>query len=157
MEKEEIKNKIFKTIGSKLVRQIIFIIGAGIIALLMFCIGVFVGVHWEKFDKDWGDHYFENFGRPHTGLPGTMGQSGNAFGATGKILSVNLPVISVQDSDGKEKIIVISDDTDFQIGRQEVDSSSLIPGINIVVIGSPNPQGQIDAKFIRIFGMNSPI
>ena len=50
-----------------------------------------------------------------------------------------------------EKIIVISGETILKKGRQTIDRDGLKIGDGVVIIGSPNEDGQIEARLIRVF------
>jgi hypothetical protein len=82
----------------------------------------------------------------------------NADGAIGKILKIELPNIIVQDKDNTEKVIVLSTTTQIQKMKTAITQNDLQVNDFVVVIGSPNAQGQIDAKFIRVLplGMSAP-
>ncbi len=152
METEEIKKNIQKGFESKLFLKIIYILAAVIVASAIFSAGVFVGFHRASFEGAWGEHYLENFGTPPRGkLDSVSRHFSNPHGAVGSIIQVSLPTIIVKDNDGTEKIILIADNTDIEIGRDgEGDTSDLQVDAPIVVIGNPNDQGQIEAKFIRV-------
>ena len=143
---EEIK-RIFE---SKTFFKILCGIGIVVIALLIFSAGMTVGFYKASFGHAWGENYEHNFGlvpaRPILGgdtFP-------NANGAIGKIIKIELPTLIVQDKDNTEKVISIKDDTQMEEMRKPVLASDLKMGDFIVVIGTPNEQGQIEAKFIRV-------
>ncbi|TSC53659.1 MAG: hypothetical protein LiPW39_149, partial [Parcubacteria group bacterium LiPW_39] len=50
-----------------------------------------------------------------------------------------------------EKIILISEKTTIEKGRETIKKEELKAGDRVVIIGSPNEQGQIEAKLIRVF------
>lgn len=74
----------------------------------------------------------------------------NSSGATGKIISVNLPELAIENADGIEKIILISDDTIIKRFRETIKADDLKMGDFVVAIGSPNDNAQVEAKIIRI-------
>ncbi|HTE48744.1 MAG TPA: hypothetical protein VK675_02465 [Candidatus Paceibacterota bacterium] len=151
---EDIKN-VFE---SKVSFRILCLIGIFIIALFIFVAGVTVGYHKASFGRAWGEHYYENFGlgdRQH-GPSGTlMSQIGmmNYFptghGATGKIIKIEPPELIMQDKDNTEKIIIIKTDTRIREGSENVTIDELKINDFVVIIGTPNEQGQIEAKLIR--------
>lgn len=150
---EDIK-KIFE---SKVSNRVLYGIGIIIIVMLIFSAGIAVGVHKASFGRAWGEHYNENFGIGHrNGGIGNVGQAGmmdyfpNANGAVGKIIKVVLPNIIVQDEDNIEKTILIASDTKIQKGKDSIASTDLKINDFIIVIGTPNNQGAIEAKFIRL-------
>jgi len=115
-----------------------------------------VGFHKASFGHAWEDNYARNFGmmpdRPEFGFG--KDNFPNANGAIGKIIKIELPTIIVQDKDNTEKVILITDNTKIQKIREDVKNTDLKVEDFVVVIGSPNDKGQIEAKFIRL--MPSP-
>jgi hypothetical protein len=64
----------------------------------------------------------------------------------------------VQDNkDNTEKVVLIKDDTQIQKMMISVKASGLSVDDFVVVIGDPNNQGQIEAKFIRIMPLGMPV
>ena len=74
----------------------------------------------------------------------------NAHGAIGKIIKIELPTLIVQDKDSTEKVILTANDTQIQRMRENITANDLKINDFLVVIGSPNEQGQIEAKLIRL-------
>lgn len=143
-----LKEKIAHVVQSKVFHGMIYGILIVIIAGLIFQAGVTVGIKITSFGKDFDDHYTENFGPMRMFEAGSHAQNPN--GAIGKIISVNLPTFSVEEPNNIEKSVVITDDTITRLMHAPADTSMLTPGTFVVVIGDPNTQGQILAKFIRI-------
>ena len=134
--------KIKKILESKTLRGVLYGIGIILIATLIFCVGISVGFHQASFGESWSEHYNDNFG---------MGNhSTNAHGAIGKIIKLQLPNIIVEDKDNTEKVILIADDTIIEKQGTGIKSADLQLNDFVVVIGSPNNQGQIEAKLIRV-------
>ena len=153
MSKLEIKKTIKDIFTSKVFKVTIYFLGIIIIASFIFQAGVFVGFHKASFGRDWGENYSKNFGPKHRNpIGGALAPDvfPNAHGAIGKIIRIELPTITVSDKDGLEKSILITDDTDIHLMRGDVSPDKLALDNYIVVIGSPNSQGQIEAKLIRI-------
>ncbi len=159
---KEIKESIKKVFESKKVLVIASIFGVLFIISLIFQAGVSVGFHKASFGRDWGENYGRNFGMMRGGdkgfpIGGMMNQGNfpNAHGTVGKIIKNELPIIVVQDKDGTEKFILINDDTSIRSEKENINGSDLKVDDFIVVIGSPNEEGQIVAKLVRLmpFGM----
>ncbi|MFA5936612.1 MAG: hypothetical protein WC822_01900 [Candidatus Paceibacterota bacterium] len=152
---KKIYEDIKKVFESKVSAGVLYSIGALIIMALIFSAGVSVGFHKASFGRAWGENYERNFGmRPGRQM---FGQDNfpNSHGAIGKIIKIELPTIITQDiKDNTEKIILIKDDTQIQKIKENITASDLKIDDSIVVIGTPNEQGQIEAKLIRI--MPSP-
>jgi hypothetical protein len=154
---KNIKEKIEKLLESKVFVGMLYGIGAMVVLMVVFSLGVSFGSHRAQFGKDWGENYERNFGRmspPPFGLGLDKDNFPNAHGAVGKIIKIELPTLIVQDKDNTEKVILIKEDTKIQKMRDEIAKNDLKIDDFIVVIGSPNNTGQIEAKLIRI--MPSP-
>lgn len=126
---------------------------AFIIILASFQAGVFVGYHKAAFSYSMGDRYYKAFDRDdRRGGPNPFSDKDlpGGGGAVGTILKVNLPTLVVSTPDNVEKIIKITDDTIIRQFRNTASTSDLSVGKNIVVIGSPNAQAEIEAKLIRL-------
>jgi hypothetical protein len=151
--KEDIK-KVFE---SKTSFRILCVIGVVIVVLLIFSAGVTVGFHKASFGRAWGENYERNFGlRPERPVLG-MDNFPNANGAIGKIIKITLPTIIVQDKDGTEKVVLLQSDTQIQELKNSMTANDLKVDDFIVVIGTPNQQGQIGAKLIRILPAGMPV
>lgn len=151
---KKIHQKILAVFESKILVGILYGIGIVIVLVLIFSLGVSVGFRKASFGRAWGENYERNFGmmpnRPELGRD----KFPNAHGAVGKIIKIQLPNIIVQDKDQTEKVILINNDTKIQNRKMNITTDKINIDDFIVVIGSPNDKGQIEAKFIRI--MPSP-
>lgn len=153
-------NKISNFIKSKTVLVII----AGLFALAVligtFSAGVAVGYRKARFSYAWGENYHRNFGGPRGGFLRNFSQDFmgkdfiGAHGTFGQIIEVKDFELVVRGKDNVEKIIIINKDTDIRRFQDTIQVENLKVNELIVVIGEPNDQGQIEAKFIRV--MPSP-
>lgn len=140
--------------NSKVYFKILCILGAVIAAALIFSAGVAVGFRKASFGQAWEENYEHNFGpRPGHFMSENFP---NAGGAVGKIVKVSLPSIIVADKTNTEKVVLLTDDTQIEEMRIAATSASLKLDDFVVVIGTPNLQGQIEAKFIRIMPSGLP-
>lgn len=140
---------------SKTTKSVLLIIVGLVVLLLVFQAGVFVGYHKARFSARLGDNYRQNFG-PGRG----MGMMGPGFfpdadlpgghGATGRIVKINLPSVIVADRDGLEKVVTVATSTDIRSGRGAITPADLKVDDVIIAFGSPNEQGAIAAKLIRL-------
>ena len=150
-------NKLSQFVQSK--KLVVVIIGLVGLAILMgtFSLGVFVGYHKARFSYAWGENYHNNFGGPRGGLFKDF--SGKEFidahGTYGQIVKVTSSTLIVKGRDNVEKIVVVNDDTSIMRLRGVIKISGLKINDNIIVIGEPNEQGQIEAKFIRFLPATS--
>ena len=146
--------KVFQSQGFARVLKII----AGIfVLLLIFGTGVRVGFRKANFSYRWGENYHRNFGGPRHGwfhgLDADEHEFMNAHGTAGSILQVDVSggTLVVKGKDNTERTILISAQTVIQKNRVAQQIADLKADDRIVVIGTPNAQGQIEAKFIRVF------
>lgn len=155
---KKIKEEIERIFESETSFGILCGVGVVVVSLLIFSAGVSVGFHRASFGRAWGENYERNFGmmpdRPIFGGDNFP----NAHGVIGKILKIQLPNIIVQGKDNTEKVVLTNNDTEIQKARIKIKNTDLKIDDFVVVIGSPDAQGQIEAKFIRVmpFGMPLP-
>ena len=132
------------------------LVAAGELALLLlvFRIGEVIGVNRANFDTAWGQNYVRFFGQPRPGFFEEVGELPPpipAFGNTGVVLTVGQNMLVMQDNRMNEKTIAISSSTTIREGTGTIDLNNIPAGANIVVIGAPSKQGEINARFIRVF------
>ncbi|MBU1032869.1 MAG: hypothetical protein ABH820_00570 [Patescibacteria group bacterium] len=126
---------------------IIFLIGT-------FSLGVKIGERKALHFSKWYDRYERDFGRQKPGLgrvpmmpPGLPG----ANGVFGEIISTSESALIVQGKDEIEQSVLTTSSTSIRSGRGQSSLNDLKPGLSIAVFGTPNDQGQIEARLIRIF------
>ena len=141
-----------KFLESRAFTVIICVIAAIIVILLVFKVGLMVGVRKADFSCRWSDNYHRNFGGPDKGFLAGLGDRNfiEASGAFGQIIKIDGKTVVMNGKDNVEKIIVVDDKTSIQNGRQTVKSADLKVGDLIVVIGEPDELGKIEAKLIRV-------
>ena len=144
---------------SKNLRRILWGVGIAIAVLLIFQAGMFVGYRKASFSYRWGDNYYRAFGGHRGGermMGGRMMDSfrgkdfTNSSGAIGRIVSINLPVLTIENRDSIEKIILIADDTSIKRFRETINVADLKIGDLVVAIGAPNDSAQVEAEIVRI-------
>ena len=153
------------TLHSKGLKITIIIIAVLAIAFAVFQAGVFVGFHKASFLFKSGDNFYGAFGNRNDRLTNGMGMGGQMFkdefsgghGAIGKIVKINLPNIVVIGPDNIEKSILVDENTNVHIQRTVASTENLTIDQYISVLGTPNDQGQIMAKFIRIMPNNTNV
>ncbi len=167
MDIKNIKIKIKDFVQSKKFVKILCGIGVIVVALIIFQAGIFVGYHKAAFSYKWGENYYHDFfggPREERGLfKGPMGMMGipredfsSAHGVSGKIIKVDLPTIVIDGQDNVEKVVLIKDDTVIRSLRENIKPTDLKADDFVVVIGSPDDKGQIEAKLIRIIPSPPP-
>ena len=145
--KEISQNKKFKVLVS-----IIFIF---VIVLIIFQAGMYVGLRKAGFSARLGDNFERNFRDPRgggfmpRGFPGGVGMP-IGHGAVGEIVSIALPFVVVAGPDNLEKTLVVSTTTEIREFRNTIQANELAVGDFIIVLGTPNDEGQVNAKLIRL-------
>lgn len=148
-----------KKINRDILKWIVVALAGFAVVVLIFGAGMLIGGAKARFSYRWAENYHKNFGGPRDGflsdwqkmpLP-RPGDFIEGHGVFGEIIKINDSDILVKGQGDVEKIIVIAEDTAIKIGRKTVKKDELKIGDKIVIIGSPDEQGQIEAKFIRIF------
>jgi len=120
----------------------------------IFSIGVYVGTEKANSSFKWAEQYHNNFAGPAGGFLNNVIRGGDEFmesnGVFGKIIQVGNNTITVEGRMETERLISISDKTIIKYQNNSIDFSSLKVGDQVIIIGQPNENGQIDAALIRI-------
>ncbi|MFH1393188.1 MAG: hypothetical protein ABIG73_02310 [Patescibacteria group bacterium] len=118
---------------------------------LIFGGGMYIGYRKARFSYQWGENYHKNFGGPRGGFMGDFGGKDliNANGVAGQIMKIDNSTLVIRGRDNVEKIVAVKDDTVINRLNETVKLNALKIGDFVVVIGEPNDDGQIDAKFLR--------
>ncbi len=137
-------------------RVVVGVIGALILALLIFHAGVVVGSRRDRFlfVRHGADRGFSfpfllgGFALPYGGfIP-------NSHGAVGTITAVTLPTLSVETRGGTSETILVGTSTIIR-NSGESTSLALSVGDQVVVLGEPDSQGRIDATLIRVLSTSA--
>jgi hypothetical protein len=141
-------NKIFQ---SKTFQKIIIGLGFLIVILLIFKAGMIVGGKKADFSCRWHDNYQRNFAGPKDGFFRGFGDRDfmESNGIFGQILKIEGNNIAIKGKNDIEKVVLVTDQTVIKSFNQTIKIADLKVDDNIVVIGEPNSQGQIEAKLIR--------
>ncbi len=138
---------------SKIVRTILWILGGLIVLVVVFGLGISVGYERAGFASGFDRNYFRIFyGVPPGGPVGLMAPSMPlaTHGVVGTVIDLGTSTISVKDQQGNEQSVAVSSGTDIRDGNGNIMIGNIIVGDQIAVIGEPNSDGQIYARFIRI-------
>ena len=125
----------------------------GVVILIMgaFSLGEHIGYRKAAFAFQNGNNFYDTFGpRPRMSRMMPPVDFSDTHGTVGKVISIALPTITIEDRDGTEKTIVISDQTVIKKFRDTITSQSIAVGDYLVAIGEPNQQSQIAATLIRL-------
>ncbi len=148
---------IKKIYESKNAHYIFFGLCALILGLLIFEAGVLVGFKKAEFSEELGGNYYRAFGPAQDRTGGFFREDvAGGHGASGKIVRINLPTFVVSSPDNTEKVILINDDTLIRRFRDEVEAEDMTVNDFAVVLGTPDTQGHIVAKLVRLLPQASP-
>lgn len=130
------------------------IIGVFALALLaiVFSAGAMVGARKARFSYEWGDNYHRNFAGPRNGF--LFGPRDLEFmevhGVAGQLMQIDGSVLLINGRNDRERTVITSNGTIIKRFNETVGLSTLQNGEMLVIIGEPDNQGQINAKFIRV-------
>jgi len=143
---------IKQQLQSRKFRRFVIAIGIAVATLLVFSAGMEVGFMKASFNYRFGEKYYGTFGpRPiHAGVGFIPNDISDSHGVSGRIVSITMPRFVVADKDNTEKIVRLGDDTVIRRLRDSITGASLEVGEDVIVIGTPNEDSEIEAKFIRI-------
>lgn len=133
------------------------VLGGFVAVVLIFGAGVKVGEVKARYSYRWAENYHKNFGGPKGGFMGgdwrkmPRGEFIDAHGTFGEIIEIKDNGFVVKGRGDIEKIIVTTKETVVKNGAESV-VDGLKVGDQVVIIGAPNAEGQIEAKLIRVFG-----
>jgi hypothetical protein len=134
------------------VRAILIIVAGAIVLLVVFAFGASIGYHRGLFADRFGENYFKNFyGSPTGKMSLTM------HGVAGDVIDVSSATIAVEADDGDEQSVLVAPNTVIRENDNTVMAQNIGIGDEITVIGEPTDQGQIEARFIRIFPSSSSL
>jgi len=118
----------------------------------MFKAGEMVESQKADFSYRWGQNYYSNFvGRPSLNADIGGNNLMMTHGVFGSIISVNAPDLIVQDiNNNVEKDIITSTGTLIRDLNKAISFKDLETNERVIIIGSPNASGQIEARLIRV-------
>lgn len=153
MNEEKQHNK--RVLHPDVLKWIIVGLLAFVMVVFVFSAGIWVGGAKAKYSYRWAENYHKNFGGPRGGFLDDLrsfphGDLIEGHGAFGEIIELNDLGFIIRGRNDVEKIIIITEDTVTRKGRETVENGLKV-GDNVTIIGSPNEEGQIEAKLIRVF------
>jgi hypothetical protein len=138
--------------------KLIISLAVVLVLIFIFSLGILVGHEKERFSRNWGENYYRNIMGP--GRPGMMGfdrPNINPHSGLGQIIKIEGNSLIVKDQSNVEKTILVNDQTTIIKNFQNIKLSDLKIDDQIIVIGGPNNQGQIEAKLIRVMPNPAPV
>lgn len=153
MSEEKHRKKLFQ--NPDILKWVIIVLVGFIVIVLVFGAGMKVGTLKAKYSYRWADNYHKNFGGPRGGFVGDWRSFSRSdfiegHGAFGEIIELSDSGFVIKGRGDIEKIIITSEETVIKMGRETVEDRLQV-GDRVVIIGSPNEEGQIEAKLIRTF------
>ena len=143
-------------INSKLFAGIVTGVCITLVIICIFEIGVMVGYHESSYSSRWGENYTRNFGGGPMGMNG-LPDAGQPMpdGIMGKIVSITHATASstelaISGSQHPEEKVLIASDTIIRDHQNTLSPASLSVDEEVVVLGSPDTNGEIVAKLVRI-------
>ncbi|MDE2041379.1 MAG: hypothetical protein KGI59_03310 [Patescibacteria group bacterium] len=141
--------------SSGTVSKIILVLAIVLIALVIFQAGMIVGYHRGVFAGDWDGNYERSVFDPHSVFAPLMrdfsrGDVMNGHGTIGEITDLSLPTLMVKGPGTIEQVVAVSPTTTVRVMHMPATIQDLRTGEQIVVIGEPGMNGQINASFIRV-------
>jgi len=146
MEKK-IKKIFGSSVSENLLLKLVILLGLLIIAIAIFLVGEEVGYRKAEFSAHFSDNYNRMFGGRAMLGDNTMMDS---HGADGTIVKINLPQVVIEDRNNVEKIITIDNHSLVKELRDTIASTTLKVGDEIIVLGTPQTNGDILAGLIRV-------
>jgi hypothetical protein len=161
------KNKSFLK-NKKVLWWVLGVVVGLVLIALVFGFGMRVGALKAGYSCRWYDNFYSRkFGGRNFDFPRQSGlrQGGflgnlqrfpardflGAHGAFGQIVEIKDNSFIIQDLENVEKVIVLDSNTIIVSGRSEkITKDALKVGSVVNVIGEPNEQGEIMARFIRV-------
>jgi hypothetical protein len=145
--------KIVQPFKSNVLQIVLLTLFCIIILLATFQLGFVVGAREAEFSGRWGENYSQNFGGPRGGFMGQMmGRRDliDAHGVAGEIIKIDNQTLVIKGADNIEKIINVTDKTTINVLNTQLQFTDLQVTAQVIVIGTPNKNGQIDAQLIRV-------
>jgi hypothetical protein len=87
--------------------------------------------------------------QPPSGPPAQRRMPMNGQRVMGTVASVGVDRITVKAADGKEQTILVSDQTRYRQGREQIQLEDLKPGDHVFVMGRAGSDNQITALMVR--------
>lgn len=123
-------------------RSSLIVVGIVLALGVVFSAGIFVG---RVSARPFGDRSFRILAPFFSG----------AHGAVGRIDKIDGGTLALSLRDGTSQIVLVDQATGIEKEHQKVKLSELHVGDEILVIGSPDNQGRIDARWIHVLGLDT--
>lgn len=129
-----------------------------LVVLVAFGTGIVVGYRRAIFTSEFGARYYRDmYGDPFVQPMVSVMSHGPLMmhGIAGQVVDVSSGTLLVKDMNGNEASVLIMSGTPIREMDSNIPEEEIQPNDRIIVIGQPDPNGQIDAHFIRVFEATS--
>lgn len=130
---------VFSGENKDALKWVIIGLGVFVAVVLIFGAGVKVGEVKARYSYRWAENYHTNF----------AGKFIDAHGTFGEIIEIKDNSFVVKGRGDIEKIIVTTKETVIKNGMETIEDGLKV-GDQVVIIGAPTSEGQIEAKLIRV-------
>ena len=132
--------------------KLIIALGSLLAFLVIFAAGMAVGYREAAFSYHWQSNYGPGFSDPSSPFAPFIhdGDDVSPHGAFGTIVSFKSPYLMVKGDNQAESIIAIGSSTVIRHIRAFGTTTDLLPGQQVIIIGTPDNSGRIQASFIRV-------
>ncbi len=127
-------------------KLVVAVVLALLVLVVVFGAGMLAGLEKARFSDHWQENYYPNV----LGILGKQPMVLNAHGVIGPVIKLNTNSMVVEDGDGSEKTVLISPATTIREDGNTITFSQVELNDQVVVIGSPNNQGEITASLVRV-------
>src|SRR5262249_34852657 len=139
-------------------KTLLWILCVVFVVLIAFGLGITVGYRRAIFSSQFGEHYYRGlygdpFGRPVMGITGRAPLT--MHGVAGEVIDVTSSTLSVKDPTGNETSVLIASNTPIREMGNDISPNDIEVGNMVTVIGEPDQNGQVEARFIRVFESSS--
>jgi len=134
------------------VKAIAYLLAIFLGVVLIFEAGVAVGYHRAQFSERWSAGFARDSRDPGSFFAVFQHDPDepNPHGTIGQVVSVHMPEVLVKGQSSPEQIVIVGPRTQVRLFRGNGTSTDIQSGQQVIVIGEPDDQGQIQASFIRI-------
>ncbi len=138
-----ILKRIEEFMANKWFKYGVFLVGGVLMLCIIASIGIFVAGPGNRFER--------RASRLLPVLPFLRGH-----GAMGTLQNIDGQILRVELRDGTTQFVLIDNNTRLERNRQRITLNDLKTGDDLAVVGSPNDQGQIVARWIQILRPRTP-
>lgn len=133
-------------------KAIVYLLAIVLAVVVIFEAGVAVGYHRAAFSYHWTKGFMADNHDPRSffAVFSHDPDEPNPHGTMGQVVSVHLPEVLVKGPNSPEQVVVIGPGTAVRRFRGDGTSTDITAGQQVIVIGSPDDTGDIQASFIRI-------